>query len=133
MKKVYYVIATAFLCGCGGGGSDGPTTASSAVPVQTQATQQEPSNKFADNTVDSNTEFYQFQDYIASIPDRMTEFKSNEVYLKLYTQDGNSLYLGRYSTALDLRVHVPNHIKTVNIDIFSSDPTDPVISEELAL
>jgi hypothetical protein len=130
------------MAGCGGGGAtDAPSTATQQTqPATTTSTspttptvETPKTTKLVDNSVPASTEFNQFTSMLTQIPDKTAEFKSKTIYLKLYTSNGNALYLGRYHAAIPIEIHVPNHIKTLKFDVFSADPTDPQISGELAL
>jgi hypothetical protein len=141
MKNLNLCLLTLILVGCGGGAGDSaPTATQQTQPATTTTTtpstptvETPKSTKFVDNSVPTSTEFNQFASFLSRIPDKTAEFKSKTVYLKLYTSNGNSLYLGRYYASMPIEIHVPNHIKTVKFDVFSADPTDPQISGELAL
>lgn len=121
------VFFTAMLFGCGGESSN-PIPASTA-PVTISA----PSTALADNPISANTELNQFNEYLVQIPDKYKLFNSSEIFIKLYTADGNTLYLGRLHNMTSISIYLPNHIKSVTFDIFSTDPTDPQITEDVIL
>lgn len=139
MKNLNLCLITLILIGCGGGGA-GDTSPSASQQSPTSATtpttptvETPKSTKLVDNAVPTSTEFNQFASFLSRIPDNSAEFKSKTIYLKLYTSNGNALYLGRYHASLPIEVHVPNHIKSIKFDMFSADPTDPQISGEITL
>lgn len=137
MKNYHVFLFSFLLSGCGGGSADSPKAEQQQTPVTppvtTPAVEVPKSTKLVDNSVPDSTEFNQFASALPQIPDKTALFKSKNLYLKVYTNNGNALYLGRYHAAIPIEFHVPNHIKSVKYDIFSTDPTDPQISGEIAL
>lgn len=131
MKKLLLMPLTLSVFACGGGGESSTPAASTATP--TSNTAQPPSTALKNNTVASTTRFNQFDTHLTQLPDRTAQFKSQVIYIKLYTKDGDTLYLGRYLPSDRLNFHVPNHITTLFLDIFSADPTDPQLTEEISL
>lgn len=125
MKKSLLCIAVGFLSGCGGGGDSASPSAAAPVKVATTA--------LKDNTVPDKTVFKQFSGYPLQLPDKTARFKGKDIYIKLYTNDGKTLFLGRYIPAVPLSLHVPNHVKQLKADIFSTEPTDPQLTEEIVL
>ena len=129
IRTITAIFFTLILFGCGGESSSPTPEPSSTAPAQIPA----PSTALADNPLSANTEFNQFNEYLAQIPDKLKIFKSSEIYIKLYTADGNTLYLGRLKNIASISIYLPNHIKSVMIDMFSTDPQDPQITEEITL
>ena len=129
IRTITTFFFTLMLFGCGGESSSPTPEPSSTAPAQIPA----PSTALADNPLSANTEFNQFNEYLAQIPDKSKIFNSSEIYIKLYTADGNTLYLGRLKNITSISIYLPNHIKSVMIDMFSTDPQDPQITEEITL
>ncbi|WP_026377157.1 hypothetical protein [Aestuariibacter salexigens] len=138
MKIFSILLSALFIAGCGGGGDSSnetvstQTSGSASVSTGTSAPQQN-SKKLGDNSAPSNAEFTQFSAFLATLSDQTGEFESQNIYLKLYTDGGNTLYLGRYKPALPIQTHIPNHLTRVYVDIFSNDPSDTTITRELSL
>ncbi|CCQ09232.1 hypothetical protein PALB_690 [Pseudoalteromonas luteoviolacea B = ATCC 29581] len=135
MKNGFITFAACLLVACGGGGESASTpTTPVETPVVTVPTQPQPeSTALKDNEVAMTTEFNQFATYLTQLPDKTAQFKGTQIFIKVYTHDGNALYLGKLHSNLALSLHLPNHIKSVKIDVFSSDPQDPQITEEITL
>jgi len=130
MQKLLLMTTCCVLAACGSGGdSDNNATNTSTSAPATTVT----STALKDNTVPEKTTFTQFYSYQLQLPDKTALFKSKNIYLKLYTNDGKTLFLGRYLPAIPLNLHLPNHVKSLKADIFSTDPADPQLTEEIIL
>ena len=132
VKIAILFIPLGLLSACGGGGS-GSSSAPIAVNPSPPVQQVRPSTALVDNPLPVTTQFNQFNEYLAQLPDKSKFFKGSDVYIKLYIADGSALYLGRLQTISTVQIYLPNHIKSVMVDIFSTDPEDQQITEEITL
>lgn len=128
MQKFFAVIASFCLVACGGGGDDNTTSSNANAPRITP-----PSGALKDNRVAANVTFNQFESFLIQLPDRTSQFKGDAIYIKLYTRDGQTIYLGQYFPNVLLNLHIPNHVKYLLVDMFSTEPTDPQLTEEIVL
>lgn len=132
MRSMTTLLVTIVLLACGGGESSSAAPETSAlVPAPSQTVT--PSTTLADNPLPANTDFNQFNDYLAQLPDKSNLFNSSDIYIKLYMADGSTLFLGRLRTVSTVQIYLPSHIKSVMVDIFSTDPEDQQITEEITL
>lgn len=133
MQKFLLIVSSCALAACGGGSGSDSSAAnpSSGTPVTPAVTAT--STALKDNTVAEKAVFTQFIAYLLQLPDKTALFKSSNIYIKLYTSDGRTLFLGRYLPGIPLNLHLPNHVKSLKADIFSTDPADPQLTEEIAL
>lgn len=131
MQKLLQLILSGLLAGCGGGG--GEESPAGKVAVSTPVTPTVSSTALKNNTVAMTSKFEQFDLYLAQIPEKTSLFISKTIFIKIYTKDGNTLFLGRYLPAIRLQLQVPKHLKSVKIDIFSTDKADPQLTEEIRL
>lgn len=131
MQKFLLVLSSCCLIACGGGGGSSTTSSNATTPVTPPTTA--PTSALKDNTVASNASFTQFESFLTQLPNKTAQFKGKSIYIKLYTSDGQTLYLGQYLPDIRLNLHLPNHVKTLRVDIFSTEPTDPQFTEEIVL
>jgi len=137
MKNSLMILTTCLVIGCGGGGSTGTSTATAssiAAPAPAPAPAPIPkTSALTDNKTPITTKFQQFETFVSQLPDKTAQFKDPKIYIKVYVTDGHSLYLGRYDPKTPLSLHLPNHIKSIKVDIFSATSTDPQLTEEIRL
>ncbi|MFY8300902.1 hypothetical protein AAEU28_19210 [Pseudoalteromonas sp. SS15] len=143
MKRILTISALSFiLSACGGGGSDEtssaktsqtPSNDTSSTQTQTQSETQPQSNKLIDNKATDNAQFSQFKSQNMEIDISGLGFEANTVYLKIYTFDNKTLFLGKVPNSPNFEFYLPNDVSKVKYDVFSTVKTDPQITKEYEL
>lgn len=135
MNKCIVCVSACWLAACGGGGgSTSPaTTPSSSTPAPAPVSSAPASTALKDHTLATTSQITAFRDYQLQLPNRSSQFRGAPIYVKVYTADGNSLYLGHYEPNRLLGLQLPPHLKVVKVDLFSANPNDPQLSEEISL
>lgn len=145
MKRILTISALSFiLSACGGGGADEtssvkttqtPSSDTSSTQTQTQSeTQtQTQSSKLIDSKATDNAQFSQFKSQNMNIDISGLGFEAKTVYLKIYTFDNKTLFLGKVPNSPNFEFYLPNDISKVKYDVFSTVKTDPQITKEYEL
>lgn len=124
------------LAACGGGSDDGTSPVNTAQPPvsDTPSTQPQPeSSKLTDNKAADNAQFSQFKSQNMNIDISGLGFEAQTVYLKIYTLDNKTLFLGKVPNSPNFEFYLPNDISKVKYDVFSTLKTDPQITKEYEL
>jgi hypothetical protein len=140
MKQLLISATIFILCGCGGGGSEQSNTPQSTAQsneptpqVEQQLPATNESNLLADNPANEQFTFSQFSDHTLIIEPTSYGFSADQVYVKVYTAEGNILFLGKVTGVLNLSLYVENVTKKVFVDMFSTVSGDPQITREFSL
>ncbi|MBD1582139.1 hypothetical protein [Pseudoalteromonas sp. S16_S37] len=139
--KYYFVISCCFIVvGCGGSSQEQTnqvnTQPQNSVQQITQQTAQPTtptSTLLIDNLADDKFQFSQFSDHTLVIDPQSYGFSADTVFVKVYTEDGNTLFLGKISGVLNLNLYLENIKSKVIIDMFSIVSGDPQITQEINL
>ncbi|SFD69606.1 hypothetical protein [Pseudoalteromonas denitrificans] len=124
-----YLIFVFILCGCGGS-SEGDK-AQETVP--TSITEPPNSTLLSENIASDNAQFSQFLDHKISINPQEYGFSSGSVYLKVYTQSQQVLFLGKVSSINSFQINLPNSIGKIYFDLFSPISTQSQFTGEIIL
>jgi len=138
MKRLLITsIFTIYLTACGGGGSEessptqvSQTTSTSKVSTDTTDSQ---SLKLTDNKALDNAQFSQFKSQNMQIDISQLGFEAQTVYLKIYTLDNKTLFLGKVPNSPSFEFYLPNDVNKVKYDVFSILKNDPQITKEYEL
>lgn len=125
MKNLASSILCLMLIACGGGTSNEQPPAPTPVSVQ--------SNKLSDNAVDENANFAQFKQHQVEIDLQTLALNGNNIYIKVYVDAEQTLYLGKVPAKQVFSIHVPNNVKTIKYDIFSDFSDDEQVTGEISL
>ena len=126
MKKLICSMFCFLLAACGGGGaSNEQPPAPSPVVVK--------SNKLIDNPVDENATFAQFKQHQVEIDLKALSLTGNNIFIKVYVDAEQTLYLGKLPSQEVFSIHVPNNVETIKYDIFSDFEHDTQLSGEVSL
>jgi hypothetical protein len=120
------------LTACGGGGESEAPQPSQAAST-TQAQPQPQSDKLSDNKAPDNAQFSQFKSQNMEIDISGMGFEANTVFLKIYTLDNKTLFLGKVPNSPSFEFYLPNDVSKVKYDVFSTLKTDPQITKEYEL
>lgn len=142
MKRLLFnCLIPIVLTACGGGSeSASPATenqSNTSVAVDSSAssenTNQTASNKLVENKAADNAQFTQFKSQNMSIDISGLGFESQSVYLKIYTLDNKTLFLGKVPNSPSFEFYLPNDVSKVKYDVFSTLKSDPQITKEYEL
>jgi hypothetical protein len=138
MKRLLITsIFTISLTACGGGGSEesSPTQVSQATSASNASTDTTDSQslKLTDNKAADNAQFSQFKFQKMQINILGLGFEAKTVFLKIYTQDNKTLFLGKVPNSPNFEFYLPNDVSKIKYDVFSTLKTDPQITKEYEL
>lgn len=143
MKRILTISALSFiLSACGGGGADEtsplkttqtPSSDTSSTQTQSESQTQPQSNKLIDSKATDNAQFSQFKSQNMNIDISGLGFEAKTVYLKIYTFDNKTLFLGKVPNSPNFEFYLPNDVSKVKYDVFSTVKTDPQITKEYEL
>lgn len=125
MKHIACSLCSLMLIACGGGSSDTPESIPTPVSVK--------SNKLIDNPVDENANFAQFQQHKVEINLQELTLNGNNIFIKVYVDAEQTLFLGKVPEQHVFSIHVPNKVKTIKYDIFSDFSDDEQVTGEISL
>lgn len=138
MKRLMIIsIISVSLTACGGGGSSetSPSQTSQTTntsPVSSNQTETK-SSKLTDHKATDNAQFSQFKSQNMNIDISGLGFEAQTVYLKIYTVDNKTLFLGKVPNSTNFEFYLPNDVSKVKYDVFSTVKTDPQITKEYEL
>ena len=132
MKRILIMSILSLLTACGGGGGSEAPQPSQAAST-TQAQPQPQSDKLSDNKAPDNAQFSQFKSQNMEIDISGLGFEANTVFLKIYTLDNKTLFLGKVPNSPSFEFYLPNDVSKVKYDVFSTLKTDPQITKEYEL
>lgn len=132
MKRILIMSILSLLTACGGGGDSEAPQPSQAAST-TQAQPQPQSDKLSDNKAPDNAQFSQFKSQNMEIDISGLGFEANTVFLKIYTLDNKTLFLGKVPNSPSFEFYLPNDVSKVKYDVFSTLKTDPQITKEYEL
>lgn len=138
MKRLLITsIFTISLAACGGGGSEesSPTQVSQVTSASNASTDTTDSQslKLTDNKAAESAQFSQFKSQNMQIDISDLGFEANVVFLKIYTFDNKTLFLGKVPNTPSFEFYLPNDVSKVKYDVFSTLKTDPQITKEYEL
>ncbi len=132
MKRILIMSMLSLLTACGGGGeSEAPQPSQAAS--STQAQPQPQSDKLSDNKAPDNAQFSQFKSQNMEIDISGLGFEAKTVFLKIYTLDNKTLFLGKVPNSPSFEFYLPNDVSKVKYDVFSTLKVDPQITKEYEL
>ena len=132
MKRILVMSILSLLTACGGGGESEAPQPSQAAST-TQAQPQPQSDKLSDNKAPDNAQFSQFKSQNMEIDISGLGFEAKTVFLKIYTLDNKTLFLGKVPNSPSFEFYLPNDVSKVKYDVFSTLKTDPQITKEYEL
>ncbi|TLX48016.1 hypothetical protein C1E24_04225 [Pseudoalteromonas phenolica] len=132
MKRILIMSMLSLLTACGGGGETEAPQPSQAAS-STQAQPQPQSDKLSDNKAPDNAQFSQFKSQNMEIDISGLGFEAKTVFLKIYTPDNKTLFLGKVPNSPSFEFYLPNNVSKVKYDVFSTLKTDPQITKEYEL
>ena len=118
MKNLASSILCLMLIACGGGASNEQPPAPSPVVVQSN---------------DENATFAQFKQHQVEIDLKALSLTGKNIYIKVYVDAEQTLYLGKLPSQEVFSIHVPNNVETIKYDIFSDFEHDTQLSGEVSL
>ena len=121
MKYIVFSLCSLMLIACGGGSSDTPEPIPTPVSVK--------SNKL----IDEDANFAQFQQHKVEINLQDLTLNGNNIFIKVYVDAEQTLFLGKVPEQHVFSIHVPNKIKTIKYDIFSDFSDDEQVTGEISL
>jgi len=132
MNRILIMSMLSLLTACGGGGeAEAPQPSEAASSTQAQS---EPkSDKLSDNKAPDNAQFSQFKSQNMEIDISGLGFEAKTVFLKIYTLDNKTLFLGKVPNSPSFEFYLPNDVSKVKYDVFSTLKTDPQITKEYEL
>lgn len=132
MNRILIMSMLSLLTACGGGGeAEAPQPSEAASSTQVQPQPQ--SDKLSDNKAPDNAQFSQFKSQNMEIDISGLGFEANTVFLKIYTLDNKTLFLGKVPNTPSFEFYLPNDVSKVKYDVFSTLKTDPQITKEYEL
>ncbi|WP_372766328.1 hypothetical protein [Pseudoalteromonas sp.] len=124
MKNQLYSLCCILLVACGGTSNE-----QTAMPAPVSVK----SNKLIDNPVSDNANFAQFKQHHVEIDLQSITLNGNNIYIKVYVNTEQTLFLGKVPAQRVFSIHVPNNIKTIKYDIFSDFSDDQQVTGEISL
>lgn len=153
MKHIHYGLCAAslLLCACGGGGessSSQPSSTNNQAPQATTSSTtndtastdesgasstQSSSSALSQHSAQDNAQFAQFRSHNLNIDITGLGFTAPEVFVKVYTLENQTLFLGKVANTSNFEFYLPNDVTRIKYDVFSVLKADPQITKEVEL